>query len=349
MSLSLRGDVWYWRKKINGVAQVRSTKTADKKVAERLAAKWEHEAHEEIVVHGVVPITVGLLAKQYLHTKEGLTTHNAIASQLNRFKSLFQHQVKDVRLADVQKVINAGRDKGNKESSLSITVSYWNILMNFAAKQKYTVGPKLEPIKNFKPKERFLTEAEEAALIEAAKVPDEGTIGLNESGRFYRAINNDLLISLLDLGCRFNEAANLTWSQIDLERNTVFIKRSKRGIDSTHYMSQRLKTIMQLRWDAREDDDHVFPTKVGKYSEADWMRRLRKRAGLSSANGTVTLHTLRHTYANRMTQNGMTLPDIKALLGHSNIATTMRYIKTDAQDVAKRALAVQAAVAAKQK
>lgn len=349
MSLSLRGNIWQWRKKINGVTQVRSTKTTDKKVAARLAAKWEHEAHEEIVVHGVVPITVGLLVQQYLHTKEGLTTHSAISSQLNRFNSLFQQQVKDVRLADVQKVINAGRNRGNKESSLSITVSYWNILMNFAAKQKYTVGPKLEPIRNFKPKQRFLTEAEETALIEAAKMPDQGVTRLNESGRFYRVINNDLLISLLDLGCRFNEAANLTWSQIDLERNTVFIKRSKRGIDSTHYMSPRLMAVMQQRWEAREDDDHVFPTKVGKYNESDWMRRLCKRAGLSSANGTVTLHTLRHTYANRMTQNGMTLPDIKALLGHSNIATTMRYINTAAQDVAKRALAVQAVIAAKRK
>lgn len=44
MSLHLKNGVWHWRKMIDGVTFSRSTKTDDKKLAETMAKKWEHEA-----------------------------------------------------------------------------------------------------------------------------------------------------------------------------------------------------------------------------------------------------------------------------------------------------------------
>jgi hypothetical protein len=44
MSLEQRKGIWYWRKTINGVPFGKSTKTEDKREAERIAAMWEADA-----------------------------------------------------------------------------------------------------------------------------------------------------------------------------------------------------------------------------------------------------------------------------------------------------------------
>ncbi|PKD37802.1 hypothetical protein CWO84_21330 [Methylomonas sp. Kb3] len=51
------------------------------------------------------------------------------------------------------------------------------------------------------------------------------------------------------------------------------------------------------------------------------VRKAIDRAGLVDC----TIHTLRHTFASRMIQNGASLYEVKELLGHSSINTTMGY------------------------
>lgn len=55
-----------------------------------------------------------------------------------------------------------------------------------------------------------------------------------------------------------------------------------------------------------------------------------KRAGLPK----ITWHMLRHTFASRLTRDGVDIVSVKELLGHSNISTTMRYAHSN--DDAKR-------------
>jgi len=55
-----------------------------------------------------------------------------------------------------------------------------------------------------------------------------------------------------------------------------------------------------------------------------------KRAGL----GKITWHMFRHTFASRLTREGVDIVTVKDLLGHSNISTTMRYAHSN--DEAKR-------------
>jgi site-specific recombinase XerD len=55
-----------------------------------------------------------------------------------------------------------------------------------------------------------------------------------------------------------------------------------------------------------------------------------KRAGLAK----ITWHMFRHTFASRLTRDGVDIVTVKELLGHSNITTTMRYAHSN--DEAKR-------------
>jgi integrase len=83
---------------------------------------------------------------------------------------------------------------------------------------------------------------------------------------------------------------------------------------------------------------HVFynPVTGGRFLNLKvGFKAILKRAGLTG----ITWHTLRHTFASRLTRSGVDLVTVKELLGHSTINTTMRYAhsnhETKARAVAK--------------
>lgn len=58
-----------------------------------------------------------------------------------------------------------------------------------------------------------------------------------------------------------------------------------------------------------------------------------KRAGFVNCR----VHTLRHTLASRLIQNGMSVYEVRDILGHSDIKTTMRYAHLEQHQVASKA------------
>jgi integrase len=73
--------------------------------------------------------------------------------------------------------------------------------------------------------------------------------------------------------------------------------------------------------------DRFYDLKAG-------FKAILKRAGLTG----ITWHTLRHTFASRLTRSGVDLVTVKELLGHSTINTTMRYAHSN-HDTKARAVA----------
>lgn len=53
-----------------------------------------------------------------------------------------------------------------------------------------------------------------------------------------------------------------------------------------------------------------------------------------------TVHQLRHTFATKMLKEGMTLNDVRLLLGHASIQTTQRYQHLESNDVSPKAVAI---------
>ena len=146
--------------------------------------------------------------------------------------------------------------------------------------------------------------------------------------------NYDLVIMLIDTGARYSEIANIAWRDIDLATGEIKLWRSKVQNESVIYMTDRVETILRRRR-GETNGETVFANKAGErrgYS-AIAIRKAFRRAGLYDC----TIHTLRHTHATRLVQNGLTIQEVKAVLGHTDIRTTMRYVHLEQAVVTRKA------------
>jgi len=149
--------------------------------------------------------------------------------------------------------------------------------------------------------------------------------------------NFDLVRLLYETGARYKEVSAMRWTQVDLKKGTVFIKRQKGSVDGTLYMTKTMKEIFTRR---RELDkgDFVFGSKEGRLNEGRWVKRAVERAELDETDGGVTLHTLRHSRAVHLLQAGMNLTEVQKFLGHKDIASTMVYVHVVEDDVMQKAV-----------
>jgi integrase len=127
---------------------------------------------------------------------------------------------------------------------------------------------------------------------------------------------------LLLTGCRLNEILSLSWQEVDFDKSCLFLLDSKRG-KRTVYLSPPALELLQ---NIPREKDHPYVI-AGKNRQAHLInlqkpwRRIRKKASLDD----VRIHDLRHTFASVAAANGLSLPIIGALLGHSQTQTTARY------------------------
>ena len=107
-----------------------------------------------------------------------------------------------------------------------------------------------------------------------------------------------------------------------LDDRSIQLWRSKVKNESILYMTDRVHAVLTRRF-SEKSSKFIFSNRSGgaKQYNSKTLKKAFERAGIDGA----TAHTLRHTHASRLIQNGLNLYEIKEVLGHSDIKTTMRY------------------------
>ncbi len=338
MSLHKRGEVWHWRRMVDGVAQARSCKTTDEALAKKLASKWDHEAVQQIRVEGLRPILLHDAIDDFLKARKGTNGYGSAVTHLSHFRSLPNKPVKEVELHEPKSVLDKRKALGIAHNTRCVTVMYWNAVMNHLTEKKLTSGPKLPNMKSEQTRMRILTPDEEQALYRetdpAAKYP-----GKNPKNDAARQTNQDVLVCLLHLGARITEVEMLEWKDVDFAQNTIYVRRLKRGNPCLLLMTAKVRAVMERRYLTRVDQ-YVFSEKATHNTNTDWLDRAIERAKIDQTNGKITSHTLRHTAATRLLRAGMDIVEVQKFLGHRNIASTLVYLHALPSEVAKRASAV---------
>jgi integrase len=340
MALILRKGIWQWRKMIDGVMLNRSTGTDDKKLAEQLARKWEHEAVQSIKYQGERPVTVHDAIKAFLDERQHMKGYDSALTHMNRWKAALPDVLmKSLRKQQVQSVIQKRIAQGVAHNSIAVFVIYWNALINYCERNKLSAGPKADRVQAKPTRFRVITLEEEAAILAAtcphAKYP--GKTPLNDSRR---QDNQDVMVCLMHLGARINEAQNLRWTDINFAENTILVRRLKRGDECLLIMTNALRAVMERRYKSRIDN-WVFPTKCQHTTgNAQWVNAVVKRSGINLEGGKITSHTFRHSCATRLLRAGMDIRKVQVFLGHKNLSSTMVYLHAIPSEVSAQAAAV---------
>ena len=141
-------------------------------------------------------------------------------------------------------------------------------------------------------------------------------------------------------GLRISEAVSLKIADIDSKRMLIRVEQGKGGKDRYAMLSPRLLDVLRRYWRAFPSDHYLFPSWRNNrhMSPASLQSACRDAAARSGLRKRVTVHTLRHSFATHLLENGTDIRIIQVLLGHSQIDTTARYTRVSPQLVAALAI-----------
>ena len=138
----------------------------------------------------------------------------------------------------------------------------------------------------------------------------------------------DIIRLLLLTGSRSSEILNLRWSEV--QNGMLMLADSKTGPRTVHLNPQAREVVDRQ---PRGDSPFVFPSQDNperpRCADLSLWRTLRREAGIED----VRLHDLRHTFASHAVMNGVPVPVVSRLLGHSSVQMTLRYAHIGDQDI----------------
>lgn len=127
-------------------------------------------------------------------------------------------------------------------------------------------------------------------------------------------------------GLRVSEVISLRVRDLDLPGLLIHLKAAKGNKDRVTVFPESLRTDIQNLTAGRRADDLVFESERGgalstRTAQAVFAHALEK----ACIDKPATFHSLRHSFATHLLENGTDVRYVQALLGHANIRTTQRY------------------------
>jgi site-specific recombinase XerD len=139
-------------------------------------------------------------------------------------------------------------------------------------------------------------------------------------------------------GLRISEATRLTVTDINSQRLVIHIRQAKGHKDRYVMLSEQLLNVLRSYWKRRRPsgsflfpgDNPDRPITVRTLQRA--FREAADRAGLGAS---VSPHTLRHSFATHLLEQGVDIRVIQDLLGHRHIQSTSRYARVALNTIRK--------------
>jgi len=139
-----------------------------------------------------------------------------------------------------------------------------------------------------------------------------------------------IFYTFINTGIRLGELIHLQWKDLDFKRKKLLIRTKdfwapKSGEREIPLSKKLTKLLKEHRPNNAANDDFVFPNNNGGILKRKLRKDLLFIAKDARIEDLTKIHTLRHTFASHLVMNGVDLPTVQKLLGHSDIQTTMIY------------------------
>ena len=156
----------------------------------------------------------------------------------------------------------------------------------------------------------------------------------DELSTFFNCVDNFKFKTIFMLaygsGLRIGEIVNLREEDIDSKNMRIFVREGKGNKERYTILSKQSLEMLRIYWSKYRQNKRrgrIFLSETGKAITVGVIREhFRKYRRKAKINEKATLHTLRHNFATNLIENGATLIQVKELMGHSNIRSTMEYV-----------------------
>lgn len=146
-----------------------------------------------------------------------------------------------------------------------------------------------------------------------------------------------IILFALNTGMRRGEILNLSWRDVDFPRRAITVMESKNGEKRTIPMNEivydLLKEIGKVRVIGREWVFHSPISKAKLFNQA--LERAFAKCVNEAGIEDLHFHDLRHSFGTRLSQKGIDVLTIKALLGHKTLTMTSRYVHHNVESLRK--------------
>lgn len=245
-------------------------------------------------------------------------------NDINKFNEYIKNKdFKKIEKKDIISYLDNERKKGMKDRTLSHNLI---VIKNFY-KYLYRIGEiKENPVQTIE-----LPKLKKALphVLSVEEVDKILNIDLNDK---YDYRNKAMLELMYSSGLRISELVNLKIQDIDLSENIVRVcgKGSKeRIIPIGDYATNYLKIYVnqyRRQFIKKQVNDYLFLNSRGSnISRQALFKIIKQIIRDKNIKKDVSPHTLRHSFATHMLENGADLRSIQELLGHSDISTTQIY------------------------
>jgi len=130
-------------------------------------------------------------------------------------------------------------------------------------------------------------------------------------------------------GLRVSEVSNLKVSDIDSQRMMLRVEQGKGQRDRTVMLSPRLLELLREWWKAAQPQVWLFPGQnpINPVTARQINRAVTAAKSLAGISKRVSPHTLRHSFATHLLEQGADIRVIQVLLGHAKLETTALYTR----------------------
>jgi len=148
-------------------------------------------------------------------------------------------------------------------------------------------------------------------------------------------VHRVVLMVAYGAGLRLSEACNLRVTDVDSKAGVIHVRAAKTKRDRDVMLSPRLLAELRSYWlKSRPPGPELFPGRAGmgttrtRTSVGQAMKKALEVVGLTRAKTgrRITPHTLRHSFATHLIEQGADLRTVQVLLGHASMSSTTRYV-----------------------
>lgn len=150
--------------------------------------------------------------------------------------------------------------------------------------------------------------------------------------------NLAILMTIYSGGLRLGEALNLKASDIDSQRMMIRVRQGKGNKDRYTLLGKKTLNVLRLYWKRYRPKDLLFPSlnrKGNPIHSSGVQKAFREALAKTTIRKKATVHTLRHSFATHLLEEGTEIPYIQNLLGHSDSRTTSIYLHVARKKILK--------------